>query len=194
MTSSEFTIDFDTIEFLVGGGPHEGKTCVNLIVDGKTVLSATGKANNQMSLNTWNVRGFAGKKAKIQVVDNHTTGWGNIGIDHIVFTKLVPTQEGHDSQTRGCLITPHPRIWLPAVPRKTSFEHGDRNANNSPLRLSASRDVAPAMLDGTGEDDRILIRGNSSKPGDIEPRHFLTADLRRLADFDPKRKRPPGTG
>ena len=35
--------------------------------------------------------------------------------------------------------------------------------------------VAPAMMDGTGEDDRILIRGNSSKPGDLEPRHFLTA-------------------
>ena len=35
--------------------------------------------------------------------------------------------------------------------------------------------IAPAMLDGSGEDDRILIRGNSSKPGDLEPRHFLTA-------------------
>ena len=31
------------------------------------------------------------------------------------------------------------------------------------------------MMDGTGEDDRILIRGNSAKPGQIEPRHFLTA-------------------
>ena len=31
------------------------------------------------------------------------------------------------------------------------------------------------MVDGTGEDDHVLIRGNSSKPGDIEPRHFLTA-------------------
>ncbi len=35
--------------------------------------------------------------------------------------------------------------------------------------------VAMAMLDGTGEDGRVLIRGNSSKPGKIEPRHFLTA-------------------
>lgn len=35
--------------------------------------------------------------------------------------------------------------------------------------------LAMAMLDGTGEDDRILIRGNASKPGDVEPRHFLTA-------------------
>ncbi len=31
------------------------------------------------------------------------------------------------------------------------------------------------MMDGTGEDDRVLIRGNSSKPGKVEPRHFLTA-------------------
>jgi hypothetical protein len=35
--------------------------------------------------------------------------------------------------------------------------------------------LAMAMLDGTSEDDHVLIRGNSSKPGDVEPRHFLTA-------------------
>ncbi len=35
--------------------------------------------------------------------------------------------------------------------------------------------VAMAMMDGTGEDAHILIRGNSSKPGSVEPRHFLTA-------------------
>lgn len=35
--------------------------------------------------------------------------------------------------------------------------------------------TAMAMLDGSGEDAAIFIRGNASKPGDIEPRHFLTA-------------------
>ncbi len=35
--------------------------------------------------------------------------------------------------------------------------------------------LALAMMDGTSEDDHVLIRGNSSKPGDVEPRHFLTA-------------------
>lgn len=35
--------------------------------------------------------------------------------------------------------------------------------------------LAMAMMDGTGEDDHVLIRGNSSKPGKLEPRHFLTA-------------------
>lgn len=35
--------------------------------------------------------------------------------------------------------------------------------------------LAMAMMDGTGEDDHVLIRGDSSKPGPVEPRHFLTA-------------------
>ena len=32
-----------------------------------------------------------------------------------------------------------------------------------------------AMMDGTGEDDHLLIRGNSSNPGPPVPRRFLTA-------------------
>ncbi|MGV3482861.1 MAG: PSD1 and planctomycete cytochrome C domain-containing protein [Planctomycetaceae bacterium] len=35
--------------------------------------------------------------------------------------------------------------------------------------------LAMAMMDGTAEDEHILIRGNSSNPGKQEPRHFLTA-------------------
>ncbi len=158
LTSSEFMIDFDTIEFLVGGGRHQGKTCVNLMIDGKVVLSATGKANNQMSINTWNVRPYAGKKAKIQVVDNHQAGWGNIGIDHIVFQKHVSGSGGNGNVAALRIV----RAWQQEREQLAS-------------QIVRKSRVAPAMLDGTGEDDRILIRGNSSKPGDVEPRHFLTA-------------------
>ncbi|TWT64766.1 Planctomycete cytochrome C [Allorhodopirellula solitaria] len=42
-------------------------------------------------------------------------------------------------------------------------------------RVNRRSALAIAMSDGSGEDDHILIRGNSSKPGDLEPRHFLTA-------------------
>ena len=163
MTSPEFTIEFDSIEFLVGGGAHKGKTCVNLLVDGKPVLSATGKANNQMSLNTWNVQPFAEKQARIQIVDNHRSGWGNIGLDHIVFQKTV--------STNGDTMKVHPASRQ-ARGIIRSWQQEREQLASSIIRNSH---VAPAMLDGTGEDDHILIRGNSSKPGDIEPRHFLTA-------------------
>ena len=35
--------------------------------------------------------------------------------------------------------------------------------------------LAMAMMDGTGEDDHVLIRGNASKPGPVAARSFLTA-------------------
>lgn len=72
---------------LVGGGAHEGKTCVNLLVDGKVARTATGRNNNQMFPVTWNVEEFLGKTAQIEVVDEETGGWGNIGVDHIVQTN-----------------------------------------------------------------------------------------------------------
>ncbi len=155
LTSPEFTIDFDTIEFLVGGGSHSGQTCVNLIVDGEIAQTATGQNNNQMVTNAWNVKHLVGKKAKIQVVDDHKRGWGNIGIDHIVFKKQIVKVA---SSAGGQIV----RAWQRERQRLSSqIVHKSR--------------VALAMMDGTGEDDRVLIRGNASKPGDVEPRHFLTA-------------------
>ena len=170
LTSAEFTIDFDTIDFLVGGGAHKEKTCVNLIIDGRTVLSATGKANNQMSLNSWNVRPFAGKKAKIQVVDNHQDGWGNIGIDHIVFKSFTPAQE-----TEATDQTSPPRNSTTEATAQDIVRAWQLEREELASQIVKRSRLAPAMMDGTGEDDRILIRGNSSKPGDLEPRHFLTA-------------------
>jgi len=41
------------------------------------------------------------------------------------------------------------------------------------LRLESP--LAMAMIDSSGEDDRILVRGNSSSPGPIVPRRYLSA-------------------
>lgn len=156
LTSRPFKIDFDAIEFLVGGGAHQGKTCVNLVIDGKPVLSATGRSNNQMSLNTWDVRQFAGKEATIQVVDDHKAGWGNIGIDHIVFLKRIGGTGGNATAQR-------------------IIESWQRERTQLSSQVVRKSRLALAIMDGTGEDGHVLIRGNSSKPGNVEPRHFLTA-------------------
>ena len=89
MTSKPFTIERDYITMLVGGGNHKDKTCVNLVVDGKTVISTTGPANNQMIPVTWDVRAWRGKQATIQIIDHQTGGWGNIGVDQIVMTNTA---------------------------------------------------------------------------------------------------------
>ncbi len=86
LTSDSFKIPRRFIRFLVGGGAHKNRTCVNLVVDNKVVASVTGRDNNRMAPAAFDVRKLEGKEARLQVVDQFRQGWGNIGIDHIVFT------------------------------------------------------------------------------------------------------------
>jgi uncharacterized protein (DUF608 family) len=86
LTSRPFTVERHFIRFLVGGGSHKGRTCVNLLVDGEVVRSVTGRNDNRMAPATWDVRPWAGKTARLQVVDQESGGWGNIGLDQVVFT------------------------------------------------------------------------------------------------------------
>lgn len=92
LLSQPFKIVRDYINFLIGGGAHKNKTCVNLIIDNKVVLSSTGQNNNKMTPVSWNVSQWAGKTAQIQIVDQEKGGWGNIGVDYIVFSDQPQTQ------------------------------------------------------------------------------------------------------
>jgi fructan beta-fructosidase len=86
LTSSEFAVERNYITFLIGGGGYEGKTCINLLVDGKVVRSATGPKEGSETLApaSWDVKEFAGRTARIQIVDDATGGWGHVLVDQIV--------------------------------------------------------------------------------------------------------------
>ena len=45
LTSPPFKIERKYLQFLIGGGGWEGKTCMNLLVDGKIVRTATGSVD-----------------------------------------------------------------------------------------------------------------------------------------------------
>jgi len=108
LTSKPFVIRRKYINFLIGGGAHEGKTCMNLLVDGKVVTSATGRNNNRMNPDSFTVTQWEGKQAQIRIVDKETGGWGNIGVDHIVFSdkpaKTLVLNELHDFGTMGLAL------------------------------------------------------------------------------------------
>jgi cytochrome c553 len=87
LTSRQFKISHPYIHFLIGGGAHAGKTCLNLLVDGKAARTATGRNENRMDWATFDVRELAGKEARIEIVDLERGGWGNIGVDQIIFSN-----------------------------------------------------------------------------------------------------------
>ncbi|MDR3638521.1 MAG: glycoside hydrolase family 32 protein [Isosphaeraceae bacterium] len=88
LTSPPFRIERRAINFLIGGGKYPGETCINLVVDGKPVRTATGPndrpgGSERLDWQGWNVAELEGKNASIEIVDKRTGGWGHINVDQI---------------------------------------------------------------------------------------------------------------
>jgi len=86
LTSPAFRIERDYISFLIGGGNYEHHACLNLLVGGKVVRSATGWNSDRLVPGSWDVRSWMGKQAQIQLVDEASGSWGHINVDDIVQT------------------------------------------------------------------------------------------------------------
>lgn len=89
LVSPEFRIERPYLNFLIGGGGFPGETCMNLLVDGEIVRTATGPntrpgGTEALEPEGWDVKEFAGKTARLEIVDSRKGGWGHITIDHIV--------------------------------------------------------------------------------------------------------------
>lgn len=88
LTSAPFTVERHYINIWMGGGDLVGKSCVNLVVDGKIVQSQTGARDNKLSLHFFDVREFDGKQATLEIVDASGDEWCQIGVDRISFSDL----------------------------------------------------------------------------------------------------------
>ena len=89
LTSPPFKIERKYLQFLIGGGGWDGKTCMNLLIDGKQVRTATGPntdpgGSEHLQPAQWDVGEFMGRNAVLQIVDDATGGWGHINVDQIV--------------------------------------------------------------------------------------------------------------
>lgn len=83
LTSPAFEITRPFLNFLMGGGSQK-ETCMNLLVDGKIVRTASGKDSEQLTWQSWDVHAFTHQKGVLQVVDQATGGWGHINVDQIM--------------------------------------------------------------------------------------------------------------
>ncbi len=89
LESIPFKIVGDSISFLIAGGNHPwvdggaGSTCVNLEIDGKMVLTATGTETESLRKETWDVSALKGQSVVIRLYDNNAGGWGHLNFDNI---------------------------------------------------------------------------------------------------------------
>lgn len=156
MISERFTIDRSFLTFLIGGGRHAGETCVNLVVGGRTVRTATGQNAEELSPHTWDVRAYEGEEAQLHIVDASKAGWGHVNVDRVRLVDQLPPSARRprpDSLTYGsmalaALAAPEDSIVTvdddPDAPDFGSFQvargGGDRPGGLAQLPLAEQRD------------------------------------------------------
>ncbi|WP_327714766.1 GH32 C-terminal domain-containing protein [Streptomyces sp. NBC_00490] len=162
LTSPEFTIDKNYVNFLVGGGNHpagsDNPTAIELLVDGKAVRSATGGDGEALNWASWDVKDLAGKKAQIKIVDDNSGGWGHLNVDHIM---LSDTQAQPVSQETSVNLIVDGKVVQSAT------------GSNSETLDWASFDMRPYA----GKQARIqLVDMNTAGWGHLLADRFTTAD------------------
>ncbi|MDE0483148.1 MAG: hypothetical protein OXI67_11255 [Candidatus Poribacteria bacterium] len=87
LTSIEFTIVGETMNFLIGGGNRAWGTaepcCVNLIINDKVERTITGESHETMKRKEWDVSDLKGKTAQLRVIDKSSGGWGHPNFDDV---------------------------------------------------------------------------------------------------------------
>lgn len=58
---------------------------MKLRVDGQVVRTATGRDVERLAPHTWDVTELKGKRARIEIVDAASGGWGHVNVDQIEF-------------------------------------------------------------------------------------------------------------
>ncbi len=109
LVSPEFRIDKKYLHLLVGGGSLADQTCVQLVVDGKTVASAVGKDTEQLQWTSWDLSAWMGKTATVRIVDKATGAWGHILVDQLMVSdepldKLTTEGKLSDNDQRVAVL------------------------------------------------------------------------------------------
>lgn len=67
-------------------GEPDAPTAVNLKVGGVVVRTVTGADSERLHWESWDVADYIGQSAQLEIVDQNTTGWGHVNVDHVVFS------------------------------------------------------------------------------------------------------------
>src|SRR5262249_43105755 len=92
LTSVPFKVTHPWASFLVGGGPHELETCVELVnkETGKVFFRASGLEEENLRRVAVDLKDVQGKEIFIRLVDKHSGHWGHINFDDFRFHTEKP--------------------------------------------------------------------------------------------------------
>ncbi|TWD84725.1 beta-glucocerebrosidase 2-like protein [Kribbella amoyensis] len=119
LTSREFTVERRFVTAWIGGGHHQGETCLNVLVDGEVVATAAGTDIEPLTAVSMDVGQYAGRAARIEIVDASTGGWGHVNVDRILFSdrpiRRQPVAERPDGGTFALAALSSSAVVRPSI-------------------------------------------------------------------------------
>ncbi len=91
LSSPEFTITADYLNFLVGGGRLSPTIGVRLLIDGRFVLSAGGRNDEYLEWHAWDLSAYRGQRAQVVIDDSRGGSWGHLTADHFFLSDISMT-------------------------------------------------------------------------------------------------------
>ncbi|MCC6494028.1 MAG: hypothetical protein IT424_13520 [Pirellulales bacterium] len=141
LISPEFVVERPWISFLIGGGSDAEKTCINLVVDGEVVRSASGASAEQLKPHNWHVADLAGKKGRLEIIDAASEPWGHTNVDQIEFRdepmpEAMPLRRRPDFGTMAvAVLGAEGTFAIPAIAAggdaRAVFAAGDRGGDEA---------------------------------------------------------------
>lgn len=84
LVSPTFTLKGEALTFRVGGGKKRGRAEVRLVVDDRTVRSATGCDSEILGRRVFPIAAQRGSQARLEFVDKSRDGWGHLTVDEVI--------------------------------------------------------------------------------------------------------------
>jgi fructan beta-fructosidase len=78
LTSPEFRVERDFVNFLIGGIKHPEALCVALVVKGRDQRRATASQSETLEWASFDVKDLKGETAHLEIRDRHFNGWINV--------------------------------------------------------------------------------------------------------------------
>lgn len=154
LISPEFEIQRDYLQFLIGAGfRFPTQACMNLLVNGEILRSATGKPGSEtLKYQQWNVKDLKGKRAHLEILDATSGPKGHILVDDIRQTDSSLVEANYDL----VITKPYLQVPVKSGARKTAFEILDQGTLVRTFEVELATDGHP---DWWASDDVTLLRG-----------------------------------
>lgn len=168
LTSPAFVIERNYINFLIGGGMHQG-LYMELLIDGQACHTARPEVQSEtLHRQSWDVQAYKGREAVIRIVDNQKGGWGHILVDAI---------EMHDEEAAA-----------PLMGHSLSFDI-EKKYLLIPIEDKGRESVLRLSVDGAQADHNLYLRVAQRKTDYWVPMLVEQYKGRRLTlSFDQARK------